>query len=56
MEKEKEKASFTVVNHRKNGEEFNPESFVLPYDITKALIEAISLPVFVLGSSEAMEV
>jgi hypothetical protein len=41
-----------VVNHRKNGEEFDPAGFVLPLETTAALIEAITLPGFVFGSSK----
>lgn len=44
-----------VINRRKNGEEFDPAGFVLPYEITKALIEAVTLPAFVGRSSQIGE-
>lgn len=51
----KQSNEIRVINRRKNGEEFDPAGFVLPYEITKAMIETISLPVFVSGSPETRE-
>jgi hypothetical protein len=38
-----------VINHLKNGEEFDPTGFILPYETTKALIEKIGLSAFIAG-------
>ena len=52
---QKTKTDFKVVNHRKNGEIFNPRGFVLPYEITKSLIDTVSLSAFVFRSSGIKE-
>ena len=51
MEKKK---TLKVINRLKNGEEFNPEGFVLSYETTKALIEKIGLSTFIAGRPETI--
>lgn len=42
---------FVVINHRKNGDIFDPSGFVLPLEMTATLIDAVTLRAFVFGSS-----
>ena len=43
---------FVVVNHRKNGDIFDPSGFVLPFEMTAALIDAVTLRTFVFPSPD----